>query len=171
MSYLYCNKNGQYHWDDRTLYDDEDDDGSFSLITKGPLNISGCRCDSCNRPLEIGEPVFLKETMLNPHSVQCSQAADYIDLRNAECRICDSADLTCHAPILFPPADTFPNHFNYVEQVYRNLQRSWNTDQSQDVADVLDTLLDPYDPHRKLWQILTKPGQEQEPWRPFGPFE
>ena len=70
MSNLYCRKHGERRWTDKTV----DDDGGFSLISKGPLNLDGCLCDECNKALKMGEQALLQEPMMHPELIQCSQA-------------------------------------------------------------------------------------------------
>ena len=158
MSNLYCRKDGQRWWEDKTIHYD----GGFSLITKGPLNVNWCRCDSCNTALKMGKEAFLQEFMMHPELVQCSQAADYFDLSKVDCRICGSPKPALFTVVLFSPADSFEGHFEYVEKIYRFVQDAWHRDEEEanvlmgdgSVEDVLSYAIDEDDPYREFWKIL-----------------
>ena len=85
-------------------------------------------CDSCNREIRVGEEAFLSEIMMNPHAVQCSQAANYFDLRKVECRLCGVPKSDVLTEVLFPPevlfAPDFEDHYEYVERIYRSVQHA-----------------------------------------------
>jgi hypothetical protein len=85
---LFCRKDGKKHWNDKTVYDD----GSFYLITKGPLDVDWCRCDSCNARIKKNQEAFLLEQMINPKTKQYSRAANYFNLTTTQCRICGLGD-------------------------------------------------------------------------------
>ena len=162
MSGLYCSKDGKRHWaDDKTVYND----GSFELVTRGPLiaslrsesgNVHPSVCDSCNREIRVGEEAFLSEIMMNPHAVQCSQAANYFDLRKVECRLCGVPKSDVLTEVLFPPevlfAPDFEDHYEYVERIYRSVQHARQDDEG--VGDVLSLVIDEEDPYREFWKFL-----------------
>ena len=155
MSNLYCRKHGERWWTDKTVYDD----GGFSLISKAPLKVDGCLCDECNKPLKMGEHAFLQELMMHPELIQCSQAANYFDLEKIECRICCVPLPHSLTEVLFPPADTFEEQFEYVERIYRAVQDACEAQGSVafgdgSVSSALSCVIDEDDPYRWLWRIL-----------------
>ena len=56
MAYLYCSEDGARITDNMVPYE-----GELTVVTRGPLRMEDCRCDSCNRPLEKGETAYLAE--------------------------------------------------------------------------------------------------------------
>ena len=158
MSGLYCSKDGKSHWDDdQTVYND----GSFELVTRGPLiaslrsesgNVHPCVCDSCNREIRVGEEAFLSEIMMNPHAVQCSQAGNYFELRKVECRLCGVPKSDVLIEVLFHPADDFEDHYEYVERICRSVQHARQDDEG--VGVVLSLVIDEEDPYREFWKFL-----------------
>ena len=135
------------------------DDGGFSLISKGPLNVDGCLCDECNKALKMGEQALLQEPMMHPELIQCSQAANYFDLEKIECRICCVPLPHSLTEVLFPLADTFEEHFEYVERIYRAVQHACEAQGSVafgdgSVSSALSCVIDEDDPYRWLWRIL-----------------
>ncbi|MBV8375802.1 MAG: hypothetical protein JO279_02250 [Verrucomicrobia bacterium] len=150
MSNLICRKDGERWWDDKQVYED----GGFFLISKGPLSVDGCRCDFCGTSLQVGEDAFLQEMMMRPELLQCSQAANYFALNDVECRVCGLPESDLFVEVLFPPADSFDGHFEYVEDIYRRVQHAWRRNSEQEVGDTLSLLIDQDDPLRNDWRIL-----------------
>jgi len=150
MGYLFCAKCAQRRWDDEQTYEDE-----MTLLTKGPLVAENCLCDSCNAAININSEACLMELMMNPELPQYSDAATYIELSEASFRL-KSGKLSLKPAIVFGPPETADfngeEHFDYVESFFRSLRGC----DPNDVATILDSVIDEDDPHRSWWNILSK---------------
>ena len=146
MGYLFCAKCAQRRWDDEQTYEDE--------MTKGPLVAENCLCDSCNAAININSEACLMECMPNPELPQYSDAATYIELSEASLRLLKSGKRM--AAIVCGPPETADfngeEHFDYVESFFRSLRGC----DPNDVATILDSVIDEDDPHRSWWNILSK---------------
>ena len=149
MGYLFCAKCAQRRWDDEQTYEDE-----MTLLTKGPLVAENCLCDSCNAAININSEACLMECMPNPELPQYSDAATYIELSEASFRLLKSGKRM--AEIVFGPPETADfngeEHFDYVESIFGSLRGC----DPNDVATILDSVIDEDDPHRSWWNILSK---------------
>jgi hypothetical protein len=56
MAYLYCSEDGARITDSMVPYE-----GELTVVTHGPLRMEDCQCDSCNRPIAVGETAYLAE--------------------------------------------------------------------------------------------------------------
>ena len=91
--------------------------------------------------------------MMNPELPQYSDAATYIELSEASFRLISGK----HPPaIVFGPPETADfnseEHFDYVESIFGSLRGC----DPNDVATILDSVIDEDDPHRSWWNILSK---------------
>jgi len=95
------------------------------------------------------------ELMMNPELPQYSDAATYIELSEASFRL-KSGKLSLKPAIVFGPPETADfngeEHFDYVESFFRSLRGC----DPNDVATILDSVIDEDDPHRSWWNILSK---------------
>jgi hypothetical protein len=94
------------------------------------------------------------ELMMNPELPQYSDGATYIELSEASFRLLKSGKRM--AEIVFgPPQTAYFNgeeHFDYVESIFGSLRGC----DPNDVATILDSVIDEDDPHRSWWNILSK---------------
>jgi hypothetical protein len=95
------------------------------------------------------------EPMMNPELPQYSDAATYIGLGEASFRLISGKHPSEPAVVFGPPETADFNgeeHFDYVESIFGSLRGC----DPNDVATILDSVIEEDDPHRSWWNVLSK---------------
>jgi hypothetical protein len=79
---LYCEKHGANRVAIIKPYE-----GETTIITKGPMVLDDCVCDSCGEPIQEGATAYFLEFVVGEASQRVSGAVDYMDQGKSSVRV------------------------------------------------------------------------------------
>lgn len=79
---LYCEKHGEKRAAALKPYP-----GETTVITKGPMVLDDCVCDSCGEPIQEGDTAFLLEFVVGDAKGHASGVLDYMDPQKSSVRV------------------------------------------------------------------------------------